>query len=219
MSEFDGAAPAWPPALLAEVDRAFAVTGESTPGWPEPHPAMASPREEEYSRVTDPGKYRIIDARVDAWGRVLAARGVAELRPAVMSRWIGAVRPAAEHAEVRQLAPGRGGAMSLILATTLIDGSPFGLDIAIAGLGASPVQVDLLPACGCDACDDGSAALLQALDERVLTVARGGVLHARRGSNSATRDWAGWSGPGSWLDGSRPAERGVDRWVGEPWLS
>ncbi|MFL6128566.1 MAG: DUF6226 family protein [Mycobacteriales bacterium] len=37
------------------------------PSWPSPHPGMSSPREEEYSRVTEPERFRIVHARARVW--------------------------------------------------------------------------------------------------------------------------------------------------------
>ena len=42
------------------------------PSWASPHPGMASPREEEYSRFTDPGRYGIVHARARVWADRLA---------------------------------------------------------------------------------------------------------------------------------------------------
>ena len=52
--------------LLAAVDVAFAVTGRGLTPWPDPHPDR-SPLDEEYSRLLDPAKWRIIGARAEAW--------------------------------------------------------------------------------------------------------------------------------------------------------
>jgi hypothetical protein len=52
--------------LLAAVDAAFAVTGRGLIPWPHPHPDRA-PLDEEYSRVLDAAKWRIIGARAEAW--------------------------------------------------------------------------------------------------------------------------------------------------------
>ena len=49
------------PRLRAEVARRYAAL--DLPAWPAPHPDGAPPREEEYSRVTDPQRYRIAAAR------------------------------------------------------------------------------------------------------------------------------------------------------------
>ena len=42
------------------------------PSWPDPHPDMASPRDEEYSRVTEPGRYDIVHARARVWAEKLS---------------------------------------------------------------------------------------------------------------------------------------------------
>ena len=71
-------------ALLADVEDAFAQTGADTPGWEDPHHDPTAPgerrdsRDEEYSRCSDPGKYRILWTRAEAWTRVLTARGWAD---------------------------------------------------------------------------------------------------------------------------------------------
>lgn len=41
------------------------------PTWPDPHHGGAAPRDDEYSRLTDPGRYRIVHARARAWAAVL----------------------------------------------------------------------------------------------------------------------------------------------------
>lgn len=64
--------------LVAAVEAAFAVTGRGLAAWPDPHPGR-SPRDEEYSRVTDPYKWRIVGARAEAWLVALADAGVAQI--------------------------------------------------------------------------------------------------------------------------------------------
>lgn len=212
--------PEWSDALLAEVDIAFESTGAGTPAWPDPHRGH-SPRDDEYSRVSDVSKYRILDARVDAWIQVLADAGLARTREVPAVPWVDAPRPPSELMRVREIEPDSPGGLVLCFATTLVDGAPFGLDVGITRGGDTPVFVELVPTCGCDACDHGSADLLDVVDGWVLTVARGGVVHARRGADSATRTFQGWSTSAgaaeSWLDDSSPAPIGVERWAGLPW--
>src|SRR4051794_31632987 len=57
--------------LVAAVDAAFAFTGRGLLRWADPHQAR-SPRDEKYSRVTNPAKWRIVGARADAWLVALA---------------------------------------------------------------------------------------------------------------------------------------------------
>ncbi len=118
--------------------------------------------------------------------------------------------------------PERPGGLTLALASTLVDGNPFGFDIGVRQSGMSTVFVAAVPDCGCDACDTGSVDLLDTFDGWVLTVARGGVIHARDQPPRITRTIDGWTGGGDgyredWLDESLPVPHSVMRWIGEPW--
>lgn len=93
--------------------------------------------------------------------------------------------------EVR-VVPARAGAVGLALRRTLVDGGEFGYHLGVLDGDGPPVLVDLAPPCGCDACDNGSAVLLGELDDALLVVLQGGMVHARRG---------------------------VRRWQGEPWVA
>lgn len=171
--------------------------------------------------MTDVGKYRILDARVEAWVRALHAAGLARSADVPATRWVDAVRDPEAQARVRRITPARPGGLSILFAATLVDGAPFGLDVGLAHDQGQPVLLQPVPDCGCDACDSGSADLLEELDGWVLTVARGGVVRARRGAEQITRTLHGWQGTGaadpSWLDESIPAPAGTERWVGVPW--
>lgn len=113
---------------------------------------------------------------------------------------------------VRALEPVRPAGLSLLLTRTIIDALPYGFDVGVTAGGSEPVFLEPVPFCGCDACDDGSVRLLEELDGCVLTVASGGVVHARatdplhpsyatdpRGT-TATRRWDGGRGDQAWLD-------------------
>ena len=171
--------PAWFDLLLTGVDRAFEVTGAKTPGWPDPHPNR-DPREEEYSRVTDMGKYRILVSRVDAWVQVMTDTGIATALDGAAEPWIAECRPPDQRSRVRRIEPAAPDGLRLLLATTLVDGRPFGLDLGICRDGQVPVLLIPVPDGGCDACDSGSADLLSELDGWVLMGARGGG-RARQG--------------------------------------
>ncbi|HEX5598523.1 MAG TPA: DUF6226 family protein, partial [Micromonosporaceae bacterium] len=56
--------------LQAQVAGSYDRLG--LPSWPNPRPRMASPREEEYSRVTEPERYGIVYARARVWAERLA---------------------------------------------------------------------------------------------------------------------------------------------------
>jgi len=212
--------PAWFDALVVDVERAFEVAGPSTPGWEDPHPDR-DPPPEKYSQCSDPGKYAIIHARVAAWVQVLADRNMATATEVAPQPWLDALRPPELLARTLCLLPRVPGGITLVLASTLVDGQVFGLDVGLSKQGRT-VVVDTVPDCGCDACDSGSADLLRTVDGWVLTAARGGVLHARRGASNITRTLDGWKGTGShpeesWLDGSLPNPPGVERWAGSAW--
>lgn len=214
--------PPWFDDLLAHVRRAFEVTGAGTPGWPNPH-AGRDVAEEEYSRVTDPGKYLVLHARVEAWVRALARLDMATTVDIPPSPWQDAVRGPDGWRRVRQVTPARPGALGLLVAETLVDGAPFGIDLGLGSAAHAPVHLDSVPSCGCDACDSGSDDLLETLDGWFLSVARGGVVHARSGASRVSRTADGWQGTGdgqpfdTWLDEAAEAP-GVLRLVGAPWM-
>lgn len=193
--------------LLPAVEVHFSARPAELARWPPPHPGRA-PLEEEYSRCPDPGKYRILAARARAWASTLSDRGIAHVT----------------EAEGRiEVSPHRTGALPIRVRLTGFEGVA---DNAVEIL-AGDVVLSRLPDCGCDACDDGSASLLQALDEVFLHVLDGGVLQVRGPRGIVVRTTLdGWS-----ADGNVEA-REVDRWIadaragrsryavteGDPWL-
>ncbi len=139
------------------------------------------PREEEYSRVTDPQRYRIVHARARAWvdriGEVPGV-GIKPLAPAPLDddgrlgRFDRGVR----------LTSSRPGTLPLLLLER--DAPLSGQDVSMAVLHIAVVRpwvaVEMLPACGCDACDSGSQDLLHALDQAIGNVV-GGPFVVQRG--------------------------------------
>ncbi|WP_460852781.1 DUF6226 family protein [Nocardioides montaniterrae] len=156
--------------LLARVQAAFTVTGIDHPGWPDPHPDLAAPADEEYSRCLDATKYRILRARVDAWAQACTGLGIT-----VADRPLAEGRLRLEgHGEVRRVRRfSAGGSPSLLVTEYVVGDLPVvnvhrTLDGGVGDLLAS------VPYCGCDACDDGSDALLDDLDQAMLTLAGDG---------------------------------------------
>lgn len=173
--------------LLAAVEDAFAAAGADTAGWADPHVGPdgedRDSLEEEYSRCLDPGKYRILWARAEAWMQILTARGWAE-RDEIGSgdrlTWLIPPRVAPHRTTV--LHPRRPGALSLVLARTAPDDISGSTDLSgaeallpglVLGIGDPALEVETLPDCGCDACDSGSRDLLEQLDRLLLSIVDG----------------------------------------------
>lgn len=211
-------APAWFAAVLAEVDQTFLETGRDTPAWPDPRPFGQPPAEAEYSRYTDPGKYAILDARLTAWHQVLTTRGIVTTQDVDPRQW---PTPDVQPDSIHQLTPTAPGALALLVGHRTTDGSRFGIDLAVTDPDHGDAFLSGLPFCGCDACDDGSAALLTELDDTIRTIASGGVIHALGPSGFITRKATGWASSGdhdeAWLDPEQPAPPDVRRWAGRPW--
>ncbi|MFI7385469.1 DUF6226 family protein [Streptomyces sp. NPDC049813] len=194
--------------LLRSVDEAFAVTGAGTPPWPDPHPD-GEVRDEEYTRCSRPEKYRILDARAQAWTHVLCGRGLAEAQtpadPAAL--W----RPSADRTldGAVRLRPVRAGAVPLVFGSAAVDGVP--RTVLVLGVGEPASVLETLPDCGCDACDDGSERLVEAVDDLVSAVISGAFVHIDAGEGReivATGDT--WSAS-NWDDRRTPVEAELAR--------
>lgn len=205
------------------------------PAWPDPHPEGAPPREEEYSRVTEPRRYGIVHARARAWAERLSELpevGVETLPPAPLDdsghlgRFDRGVR----------LTSSRPGTLPLLLLER--DAWSAELDIPVAVLHISVVRpeiaVEVQPDCGCDACDSGSADLLCAIDQAIGNVIGGPFVALR------AKTWhAQWHPDGGSSGGTPPSPdharlmelcrrlaggeevripRGVEAFVGRSWF-
>jgi hypothetical protein len=182
--------------LITAVDRVFAVTGSGYAPWPDPHPGRA-PRDDEYSRVTDPAKWRIVGARVEAWLEVLVASDVVHVERDVTVRW---VEPRGRVTRVDRVVLRAPGAMPLVVARTAIDDVP---DAGVLfGVGDPTVVIDLRPDCGCDACDSGSQGELDEVDRVIGGVVAGTFRRLTSGSRQITQlDPSGWSASGDFARG------------------
>ncbi|NNM46843.1 DUF6226 family protein [Knoellia koreensis] len=179
--------------VVARVDAAFETTGAGMTGWPPPRPLDAAPRDEEYSRVLDPGKYRLLGARYEAWARTLVDVGAAVRTDG--EPWAEGV-PNYGVTRTEGLKPTVRGALPITVGHTRIeDNADAGL---VVGVSAPAVLVAALPYCGCDACDDGSVLLLRQLDDTVWLIVSGAFtrVEARRGRSVQTTPEGGWSGEG-----------------------
>lgn len=220
--------------LLADVERAFEVTGADTPPWPDPHLGPDGEdlpvREEEYSRCLDPGKHRILAARAEAWAQVLVAKGWAEreeIADGAALPWRAESGPPLHRATV--LRPHRRGALPLLLVRTAPDEEDGHHDLTTAdallpgivvALGDPPLPVETLPFCGCDACDSGSRDLLEQLDEAVLSIVDGSYEveispHGRRERTSFHAS-SGWSADQPAVSAHLTAGPWAENWTPRP---
>jgi hypothetical protein len=187
--------------LLAAVDAAFEITGSGHPPWPDPHPDR-SPPEEQYSRLLDPAKWRILGARADAWFVALVENGLAVVERDVMVEWPdGHGTYIARTDRIVPLAPE---ALSIAVARSrLADLDDAGV---ILGVGDPPVLVLLCPDCGCDACDSGSQNDLDVLDRHLRGIVAGTFRRLDCGNRQITViDEDGWSARGGWPPHPRDA--------------
>jgi hypothetical protein len=184
--------------LLAAVEAAFAETGAATPGWPDPHPDGDSPAEEEYSRCLDPGKYRILTARAEAWARALTGLGLATAEPLAPAdapaAWVEGLPYDVSPTRAHRLRPHRAGAQPLLISYRGFDGCDD--NIVMISTGEPAVLLASLPACGCDACDDGSTHLLEELDAAVVRVVDGQVVHVVTPHGDVIGHESGWEADG-----------------------
>ncbi len=144
------------------------------PSWPDPHPGMAAPRDDEYSRVTQPERYRIVQGRARAWTRALQAVPGVEaenLTPAPLD----ADGHLGDFDRGVRLTPRRPGTLALLLLerdAPLTQGDAR-LPVLHISVVRPEISVMMLPDCGCDACDSGSQDLLRAIDETIVSVVGG----------------------------------------------
>ncbi|QZQ55874.1 DUF6226 family protein [Curtobacterium sp. TC1] len=185
------------PDVLRAVESAWVARPEHDVSWPAPHPDRA-PLDEEYSRVTDPERYLVVGARVEVWVEVLVDLGLAERT----------TRPDG----VLQLVPVADGALVLDVDVRSMDGLPgTAVDLSV---GDPAAVVGSQPNCGCDACDDGSETLLEAVDEMFVGILGGGfvLIDSKHSQIVATANgWSATGNPGDVAAAVAAARRGERR--------
>jgi hypothetical protein len=182
--------------LFDAVDKAFALTGRGLARWPDPHPDR-TPRDEEYSRLSDPAKWRILGARAEAWLIALVDAGLAAMEEGALVQWQVTPRTIVSRAD--RAVPHRAGAIPLVVARSRLGPEDdAGLTL---GAGDPAVPVAWIPDCGCDACDSGSQDVLDELDEYIFGVVSGAFRRLWSGDRYITviggkRRSASWSASG-----------------------
>ena len=146
--------------VRTEIDRVFDAFG--APSWPNPHTGSSVAAEEEYSRITDPGRYHVLVLRLQAWQTVLEA--LCDIDVDTMTKSPGRLQQ-------RWSSP-HGDTLPLHLSVVTFYQVPFvGLSVTS---DADPF--DIVPDCSCDACDHGSDDLLRVLDVDLTAVVDGSLV-------------------------------------------
>ena len=151
------------------------------------------PREEEYSRVTNPQRWEILAVRAEAWLEALTDAGLAEMEPEADVVW--QEPPRIDVARTIRAVPRVPGAIPLVVAMTGFEEVEWP-GVAI-GAGDPATVLEVIPDCACDACDSGSQDALDVLDEYVLSVVTGAFRKLWRGRQEITvysEHHMGWSG-------------------------
>lgn len=164
--------------LLDEVERAFARTSVGLRQWDDPHPPPDRVvADEEYSRVTDPAKWRIVGARVDAWIEALTSLGLASVQRDAEVEW--AEPPGPHITRTDLVVPVVPGGLPLVVCRSRIEDVP---DAGVTiGVGSPVRRVVFIPDCGCDACDSGSANEIEHLEQYLRPIVGGEFRHLVRG--------------------------------------
>jgi hypothetical protein len=161
------------------VERVFQHLSFGLDSWPDPHPDR-QPAEGEYSRVTNPERYRIIGTRADAWAAAAVQLGLAVSLDQV--EW--ADPPRTHFSRPFVVAPIAVGALPVVIARSRLgDCDDAGLTL---GAGSPAVAIDFFPDCGCDACDSGSQDLLDAVDRCFHAIVTGRYRRLSKGDQVIT---------------------------------
>ncbi|EHY87254.1 DUF6226 family protein [Saccharomonospora azurea] len=177
----------WVSDLREQVEAAY--DGLGLPSWPDPHAGLPTTAQEEYSRVTDPERYRIVHARAQVWVDSLAAvPGVQVERLAPAPLGDGTTR---RFDRGVRIFPPRPDALPLLLLEedAPVSGGAGSLAVLSIGVARPEIRLELVPDCGCDACDFGSDDLLEAIDGTIGNVVDGPLVVLRGDS------WRAWWHP------------------------
>lgn len=176
--------------VVAHVRRRFEAGSAADVRWSNPH-ENRDVAPEEYSRVSDPSRYRLVGARATAWIETLTELQLARAEKVTAPSWVHG--PADARAVL--LTPEGDAALSILVVLGPMEGVE---DAVISiGVGTPPVSIGMQPDCGCDACDFGSDDLLTSIDEMFIAVMDGTLIYAE------DKDWTlivgvnGWSAQGS----------------------
>lgn len=204
--------------LTAAVETAFERTGRGLTSWPDPHPDR-SPADDEYSRLTDPERWRIVRARAEAWIVALTGVGLATVERDVTVNWTEPPRTDITGSD--RLVPLTPGALPVVLSRSRI--GPVADAGITLGVGEPTVPVAWFPDCGCDACDSGSGNELDHLDAHLRGIVNGAFRRLDAGDRQITTIGdGGWSSMGRFRRGEQEAvladPAGWRELSGRPWI-
>jgi len=202
-SKIPAMAPVTLAALRVEMELGFRAAGPQP--WPAPRGMLERPADAEYSRCLHPEKYVITQQRATAWASALINAGVATTAsPGLrdLPPWGPVV--------TTSIVPTREGAEPVFVHFTHQH-----LPGVVVGYGSPQVVLIARPVCGCDACDDGSDVLIEAIDEAFESVILGEVLieHDDHHTRVVTRNTESTS-----TSDRSDATRVAGRWSGTAWL-
>lgn len=163
-----------PDSLTAAVEAAFDRTAAGLERWDDPHPPPDRVvADEEYSRVTNPAKWRIVGARLDAWTDVLTERSMARVEPSDRVEW--GDHPAPSTVRIDLIVPVVDGGVVVVAGRTRLgDVDEAGVVLGVrAAKGGAVWMLAILPDCGCDACDSGSQDAIDEVDECLGAIVSG----------------------------------------------
>ena len=188
------------PALIEAVDSEFAFTSRGLSGWANPFPEGDIPPDA-YSRVTEPGRYKLFGARADAWRDAVVGLGLATVEQNASVKWVpdGSDEPA----RLDRLLPYVSGGLPLAFGHYHTMSH---LTILRIGVGDPAVEMVEIPHCGCDACDEGSDAGLERIDEVLISVVTGAFRRVDDGERSIVTLGRGWKASGSFPRDAAPLE-------------
>ena len=170
-------------------ERGAAAYGQlSLPSWPDPRPGTTSPRDDEYPRVTQPQRYRIVQARARVWADALVDVPGVETETLDPTPLVGQGQPGSFDRAIR-LSSTRPSTLSLFLLEHVVGlrESADALPLLRICVVTPEITIERVPDCGCDACDPGSAELLRTVDEAIGNVVGGSFVVLR--SNGWQAQW------------------------------
>ena len=192
--------------LVEMHERVAATYGQlGLPSWPDPHPGTTSPRDDEYSRVTQPQRYRIVQARARArvWAEALLDVPGVESEAFDPAPLVCEDQPESFDRAIR-LSSTRSSTLPLFLFEhdVVLRESADALPVLHICVVTPEITMERVPDCGCDACDSGSAELVRTVDEAIGHVVGGSFVVLR--SNGWQAQWH----PGGGSSGG--TKRGLD---------